>query len=316
MHSLLAEPTSRRSVILFWALLLFGVGAVGGLSLALRAPTLGGSTVEFREYLQPSLSLRGLQSSLDILGGWHPWLLPVAVMGLPLARGGWRGLVAGRGITACLLMVLVVIAFNSFGLVRRGESRYILAALPFLAVVAAVALDRVGPSVVAALSGQRRLGRGRHLTRMILLTLLVAVSLDPTRLIADVQSHAVPSTWVQAMADRGPDDVIVSFAPTLTSYYLGRTDFWVRTEGYSKYIWSGRTPLRDVHTGAVLVRNQTEWERLVLEPNRGRTVWVILSGDPSTEVSRLMRDLDQQIIAVAAETRRPPDGRLVLKLQP
>ena len=121
---------------------------------------------------------------------------------------------------------------------RRGESRYILAAIPFLAVVAAVSLDRVGPSVVAALLGLRRLGRARHLTRLILLTLLVAVSLDPTRLVADAQSRAVPSTWVQALADRAPNDVIVSFAPTLTSYYLGRTDFWVRTEGYTKYVWA------------------------------------------------------------------------------
>jgi hypothetical protein len=308
-------PTSWRSVLLFWALLVTGVAAAIGLALALRAPTLGGPTTEFREYLRPGFDLRGLTASLDILGGWHPWLLPIALMGIPLARGGWRAALAGRGVMPCLLMALAVILFNSFGLVRRGESRYLLAAIPFLAVVAAVSLDRVGPSIVAALAGRRRLGRTRHSYRLVLLILLVAVCLDPVRLIADVKSRAVANTWVQAMAGRSPTDLVVSFAPTLTSHYLGRTDFWLRTEGYAKYVWAGRAPLRDVHTGAVVIRTPTELSRLVLDPHRGQTAWVVLAGEPSAESSQAMRELVQQLMSLAVETRRPADGRLVLRLQ-
>jgi len=199
--------------------------------------------------------------------------------------------------------------------VRRGESRYMLAAIPFLAVVAAVSLDRVGPSIVAVLAGRRRLGPTRHLTRCVLLTLLVAVSLDPVRLLADARSHAVSSTWVQALSGRKPDDLIVSFAPTLTTLYLGRTDFWVRTEGYTKYVWAGQTPLRDVHTGAVVLRSPADLEQLLIEPNRGRTAWVVLAGEPAAEASRPMRELAQQLASMAVETRRPADGRVVLKLQ-
>jgi hypothetical protein len=294
---------------------LTGVATVVTLSLTLRAQTLGGSTVEFREYLRPTFDLRGLDTSLDILSRWHPWLLPVAILGLPLSRGGWRKLLAGRSIAPSLLMLGAVVAFNSFGLVRRGESRYLLAAIPFLAIVAAVALDRVGPSIVAVLAGRRRLGRSRHRVRIVLLALLVAASLDPARLVTDARSHAVGDTWVQALADRSPDDLIVSFAPTLTSNYLGRTDFWLRTEGYTKYVWAGRTPLRDVHTGAVVLRSQNDIDQLLLAPNRGKRVWVVLAGDPSTETSRLMRELAQQLAALAVETRRPADGRVVLLLQ-
>jgi len=215
----------------------------------------------------------------------------------------------------CLLMLLAIVAFNSFGLVRRGESRYMLAAIPFLAVVAAVSLDRAGPAIVAALAGRRRLGRARHITRFVLLTLLVAVSLDPTRLIADAQSRAVADTWVQAVASRAPTDLIVSFAPTLTSHYLGKTDFWLRTEGYSKYVWAGRSPLRDVHTGAIVIRSQAELERLLLVPYRGRTAWVVLAGEPSAESLPVMRELALRLATLAVETRRPADGRIVLKLQ-
>ena len=51
----------------------------------------------------------------------------------------------------CLLMLLAVVTFNSFGLVRRGESRYMLMAIPFLAIVAAVSLDGRGYDLNAAL---------------------------------------------------------------------------------------------------------------------------------------------------------------------
>jgi hypothetical protein len=130
-----------------------------------------------------------------------------------------------------------------------------------------------------------------------------------------VQSRNVSSTWIQAMPDRAATDIIVSFAPTLTTHYLGRTDFWLRTEGYAKYVWAARTPLRDVHTGAIVIRSQTELERLLFAPNRGRTAWVVLAGEASAEASREMRALVQHLEGLAAEHRRSADGRVVLRLQ-
>jgi hypothetical protein len=310
-----ASSPRGRSVVLFWAIVLAGVAAVATLSLALRAQTLGGPTVELREYLRPTLDLRGLDVSLDILGGWHPWLLPIAALAIPVSRGGWRALLAGRGVMPSLLMAGAVIGFNSFGLVRRGESRYMLAAIPFLAIVAAVAIDRAGPAIAAVLARQRLGASTRQIVRFTLLILLVALCFDPVRLLADVRSHAVSSTWVQAVGRRGPDDLIVSFAPTLTTHYLGRTDYWLRTDGYAKYVWADKTPLQDVHTGAIVIRNQSDLEQLFLAPNRGRTAWVILAGEPAAETSRVMRELAQQLAGMAVETRRPADGRVVLKLQ-
>ena len=69
----------------FWTLLLGGVAVVGALALGLRSATLGGATVELREYLRPARDLLGLSLTLGILGGWYPWLLPAAVLGLPLS---------------------------------------------------------------------------------------------------------------------------------------------------------------------------------------------------------------------------------------
>ena len=99
--------------------------------------------------------------------------------------------------------------------------------------------------------------------RVGLLAGLVFLSIDPGRLASDAATRNVPSTWVQAVADRRPCDLIVSFAPTLTSHYLGRTDFWLRSEGYAKYAWRDRLPLRDVHSGAVIIRDTQELESLL-----------------------------------------------------
>ena len=334
-----AEAPAWRRVVPFWALLLGGVALVGALSLALRAPTAGGPTVELREYLRPPADLLGLRLTLAHFGGWHAWLLPAAVLGLPYTRRGLRAALARPERLAAPVAVLAVILFNAFGLVMRGESRYALLALPPLAVAATTGLARVGPSLVAALGGLAlggsalvaatnagaahgpsmlgvgRLGRGAHvLVGGGLLLALVALSVDPARLLAEARARDLAETWVQSLADRRPDDLVMSFAPTLTMRYLGRTDFWLRSEGYEKYVWANRRVLRDVHTGAVVVRNAAELESLVARQNRGSTLWVVLAIDPSRETSRPTREVGAALLARAAEVRRPPDGRVVLRV--
>ena len=83
--------------------------------------------------------------------------------------------------------------------------------------------------MVAALAGLATPWAARHLVRAAALFLLVVPQCGPGRACCPTRgSRDVGSTWVQALADRDPNDLIVSFAPTLTSHYLGRTDFWMR----------------------------------------------------------------------------------------
>ena len=307
--------TSGQALLPFWGVVLIGAIGVGTLSVLLRTPTLGGATSEIREFLRPGLDLRGLQTSLRILGGWHPLLLPVMLLAVPISRAGWRSLLTGGNVAPALLMLLAVIAFNSFGLVRRGEARYLLPALPFLSIVAAAAVDRVGTYLGGTLSRRSSAVNWQTAVPSALLLTLVVTSLDPGRLRADAETRTVNTTWVQAMAERAPDDLIVSFAPTLTSRYLGRTDIWLRTEGYAKYVWKGRPPYRDVHTGAIVVRNESELDRLLVCPNRGRTAWVLLAGEPSAESDRTTRELAKELVSMATTTRRTEDGRVVLRIR-
>ena len=107
---------------------------------------------------------------------------------------------------------------------------------------------------------------------------------------------------------------MLSYATTVTSYYLGRTDFWLRPRSYEKYVWADSSPPRDIHANAILVRNASELDALVIGPSRGRTLWAILddgapTGDPAT------RQVYAALAACATLERRTEDGHRVLRVQ-
>lgn len=292
-----------------FGLMLAALTLVAGLSLALRAPTMGGPLIEFHEYLTPTVGLSLLSGYLLNFGSWHLLLLPLAVLGLPI--------VTTRLSHGALLLYLGVgwtLLVPSYLLVARVEPRYILPALVLLLAVAAFAAARWGPRLIESLLGSR-LGPG---PRKALSALLPAVLLLPPLnwglLGYDAQVRNVPSTWVRALPERGPDDLVISFSPTLTSHYLGRTDAWLRSRGYEKYSWAGSHPPRDIHTNAVVVRNARELDQYVIRPNAGRTAWVVLDGSLYASIAPETLELVNHIRRQADLERMAPDGKLVLRI--
>ena len=64
-----------------------------------------------------------------------------------------------------------------------------------------------------------------------------------------------------------------------------------------------------------MLRDQRDLDQLLVAQYPGRTAWVVLDGEPTAEPTRAERDLALALTALAVETRRPPDGRIVLKIQ-
>lgn len=310
-----------RQALVFWTIVLTAVALVGGLSLLLRAPTAAGATVEMREYLRPSLELGGLSTPFRMLGGWHPWLLPAAALGLGLpSRRAWRAL-ARRAPTGARSPVLVYLAlglvllFVGLVLSRRGHPRDLLLVVPLLAVAATYGASRVGPRVLAALVGRRLSAGARAAVGGTLVLALTVGSVDPGRLREDAREQDVATTWLQGLADRGPDDLIMTYATTPTMHYLGRTDFWLRPVAYAKYVWAGQPPFRDVHTGALVIRGGRELEELVIAPHGGRTLWLIMDQDTAAERSRGVQEVNERLASFVPERRVLGDGHVVLRVQ-
>jgi hypothetical protein len=113
-----------------------------------------------------------------------------------------------------------------------------------------------------------------------------------------------------------PDDLVMTDIPTIVAWYIGGLDYWITSQDYEKYVTRVDDVRRDVHTGAVVVRDRTDFDRLVRRVHPGADVWVIASGR-SYQWGELVDDDLKSILDRAATRRINPGGSariLLLKL--
>ena len=110
-------------------------------------------------------------------------------------------------------------------------------------------------------------------------------------------------TWLTRLYEAGytPGDLILTNNPTVTYLYLGRTDFWLRTNAYAKYVREDGGQPRDIHTNAVLLSRQTQLSELLLVPYRGRTAWVVAWRVPDQWQRAVDADLREALEARASQ---------------
>ncbi len=296
----------------FWLIASISTIAVLALTFLLRAPTAAGGGSEFQSYLRAGADLRGLTTTLRLIAASHPWLVPASAMGLGmlLFRRRWRLL-----IWLPVFAVLIQLIFNGFVLTRRGHPRDIQVLIPFLAVTAVYAAWHVAPMVTCTLLGWRfTVQRLRMLGAVFGLALVVA-SVDIGRVTSASQRTDPSPTWLQAMDAYTPNDIVLSYAPTQTTHYLGRTDYWMRPNGYSRYVWSGPPPYRDIYTGAVVIRNLRELETLVIARHTGRTLWVLAQLDLPPEQRLALTEMIARLAPITVDERGTGDGTRVLRVQ-
>jgi 4-amino-4-deoxy-L-arabinose transferase-like glycosyltransferase len=282
------------------------------LTIMLRWPTAAGGGSEFAAYLRRTLDAPGVFSLLRLIASSHAWLVPVAVLGfaVAMARARWRS-----PAWLPILTVLTLLVFNGLVLTRRGHPRDIQVLIPFLAVLAALAAWQVGPFIACTLLGWRPTARRCSSLGHVFGLALIAGSVSAAGLSAVARKPIVEPTWRQVMARYSPDDVVLSFAPTETTHYLGRTDFWLRPNGYSRYVWSGRPPYRDIYTGAVVIRNVRELETLVVAPNTGRTLWVLGQRELPPEQRTGLTEMLNRLLPMTVEEPHTGDDTRVLRVQ-
>jgi hypothetical protein len=296
----------------FWLIAVPATLTALALTVMLRSPTAAGGGSEFDTYLRRTLDVPGLLNLLRLIGGSHMWLVPAAALGFAVAaaRARWSS-----PVWLPILTALVLLAFNGFVLTRRGHPRDIQVLIPFLAVLAGYAAWQAGPFIAFKLLGWRPTARRCTWVGYAFGLALLAGSVSVTNLSAVARKPTLEPTWLQAMAGYSPGDVVLSFAPTETTHYLGRTDFWLRPNGYQRYVWSGPPPYRDIYTGAVVIRNARDLESLVIAPNSGRTLWVLGQRDLPPEQRGGLTEIFNRLLPIPAEQPATGDGTLVLRVQ-
>jgi hypothetical protein len=150
----------------------------------------------------------------------------------------------------------------------------------------------------------------------VLLGVLLLSHQDVARAVDRAALSPREGAWLRQVRELGigPDDLIMTDVPTTVGWYVGGLDYWVSSTEYEKYVTRSDETRRDVHTGAVLVRNRADFERLVSRPRAGRRLWVIASGRSYQWGELVDDDLKALIDRMASQRVNPGDNFRVLLL--
>lgn len=321
-----ARARRLRSALLAAIPIVAGVGLQALFSQRLRADTVGGSLGEVRKFLVPAEDFGGVQFYVvGPLLAERRWLVVLAALvGL---------LLAGRSLRARLLLLLgsVLPLLVAIAWAAERTERYGLALIPPLFVLAGVGLSVVplrgafrvplrgafGVAEIIFRSSARRPVAGL-LASLGLAGLVLAAQVDPTALARVTRTKSESGAWLSELYRQGyqPDDLLVTDLPTVTYLYVGRTDGWLRSVGYEKYATAGADgSLRDIHTGAPILRTVDEFERLVRAPNRGRRLWVVGSNFRSQWFDWVERGLRDELQNNAVLRAQSEDGKRIAMLR-
>lgn len=279
----------------------------------LRASSLVGAYGEIGEYLSPSVEWPRIRFYLRMLLDGPGMLLLLAIVGVPLAVRARRA-----DTMFLWLAALPVFVHAAFFIPRGPQERYglvLVLAVALLGAQGAVLLaDAVARTLLARprrhdedaatpgddAEGWRQLGAlpgtGQALrprlgdlrrpevactalaTGLLLCALLVHQNVR--RAIDRAALSPKEGSWLRQTRELGigPSDLVMSDVPTTVEWYVGGLDFWVSSKDYDKYVSRDGDVRRDVHSGAVLIRNRSDFDRLVARPYAGRKVWLISSG--------------------------------------
>jgi hypothetical protein len=206
------------------------------------------------------------------LPGWTAWLLGPGILS--------AGLLAPRPLRRRLLLAVLPAAalfvLTSFFLSQR-QPRYGLPLLPTGYLLAGVGLAQLGQALRQVRHGHWAAASLVPLAFVILVTLSV-----PSGLFTSPARRRPQMTWPERLYEAGytPGDLVLTHNPTVTYLSVGRTDFWLRSSGYDKYVREDGGQLRDIHTNAVLLSRKQQLRELLLVPYQGRTAWVIAWRSP------------------------------------
>jgi hypothetical protein len=126
------------------------------------------------------------------------------------------------------------------------------------------------------------------------------------------------ATWVQTLQQEGlqPTDLLMGEMVTKFQFYFGHADFYVESKSYERFTYQAPSgSVRSLYTDASLVTNRGDFERLVEEPNPGRTLWVLSLGDDLKVIAdEIDPNLWLSMTRSADKIIKTRDGWVVLKI--
>jgi hypothetical protein len=222
------------------------------------------------------------------------------------------------------LALAILFLAPSFLLQGKAEIRYVLPALPLLAI-----LGIGGGSALASAVGSRlRLGAGGSVLLANLVVLLLTVATLREDLVSAASQLRRPParpTWVQTLLAQpiGPDDLLLTEGPERLRFYFGRADYHLYSrrefrdsqDDEDRYSYQAVDGIRSIYTNSLLISEPDDFDRLVEAPNHGRTLWVVGSEETLHRLARRIEgDLWPSLLGSARRKLSTDDGWIMLRI--
>jgi hypothetical protein len=127
-------------------------------------------------------------------------------------------------------------------------------------------------------------------------------------------------TWLDDLRAKGwrsndPSAVLFAEAPLVTQWYLGRADFYVQPDGFERYAYQDGPVARSLYTTAVLLKETGDFERLVVAPNGGKTLWVIGQDDRLPRLTKQMEPAVWERLTHESGVSRPTRDYWIMRVE-
>jgi hypothetical protein len=249
---------------------------------------------------------------------------------IALAVVGWPALARASMLAALLLSVILAwnVLVPSFLLQNKTEMRYVLPSLPLLAVLGVTGIARLAQGAAHRL----HVPASWHapLTAVVIVVAISgAVHADLLAASARLRRPTPGPTWLQALQRQQiqPDDLVLTEGPERLRFYLGRADYHVyaHREFYGanrssedeqgRYSYAAADGIRSIYADSLVLGQKGDFERLVEQPNHGRTLWVMGSAG---RIRHLTEEEDEglwQSLARSAGRRiTTGDGWIIMRI--
>ena len=204
---------------------------------------------------------------ITVLNEINP-LLIVFVLG-GIAYGIWKK--NSLSIFSAVFMITPIAIYSVFSK-DYSYARYILNAMPFAFIIMAIP---IGDSIDYVFNKRSELIKNISVVIAVVAIALYAkaainYSYSMPNLITFPQ-YKEAAKALKELPDYSKDDLIITTIPVASTYYIGKTDYWLRTNNYKHLVFKKNGEEEDIYTGSIRIKSLGELKKIIDE---NKKLWI------------------------------------------
>lgn len=172
------------------------------------------------------------------------------------------------------------------------HSRYMLYSVPFAYVVLAVPFGDFMDSLV---KGESETTKNIVTAFSVLVVVIFGKSMVAQSYGMSMTTFPDYKKAIERINKESAENIVISTLPVATTHYYGKTDYYLRSKNYNRYVFKKKGKVVEIYTGAELLNNSDKLKDVTL---RNKDVWIFAE-------SRLYKYNDEDIRRTINEYYKP-----------